>query len=146
MEFDYPGGWTLTQETLTNAGATAKLRVPWPGPQFLAPYGATYGLADLIDCMQVRKTPSWPRSWVNVSPLLHCCIPAGMRGPTRIFWANRMPCSPQGRLDEPKNSGRRVGVAIETEIALKVSSGRGGEKIAMSLADRSLRLDYKWFR
>jgi hypothetical protein len=69
-----------------------------------------------------------------------------MREPTRIFWASRTLCSPQGRLDEPKNSGRRVGVAIETEIALKVSLGRGGEKIAMSLADRSLRLDYKWFR
>ena len=35
---------------------------------------------------KVRKTLSWPRSWANFS--LVSCIPAGMRGPTCIFWAN----------------------------------------------------------
>ena len=34
----------------------------------------------------VRKTPNWPRSWANFS--LYSCIPTGMHGPTRIFWAN----------------------------------------------------------
>jgi hypothetical protein len=35
---------------------------------------------------KVRKTPSWPRSWANFS--LFSCVPAGIRGPTCIFWAN----------------------------------------------------------
>ncbi len=51
-----------------------------------------------------------------------------------------------GRLDEPKNSGRRVAVALEVEIALKVSSARGGERVELPLADRSLGLNYDWFR
>ena len=41
---------------------------------------------DHDDGSQVRKTPSWPRSWGNFS--LYSCIPTGMHGPTRIFWAN----------------------------------------------------------
>ena len=106
MIFAYPTGWELYQDVETSkaaGGGTARLRVPWPAPQFLPPYGATYGLADCIDCLE-------------------------------------------GRLDEPKNSGRRVGVAIETEIALKLSSSRGGERVALPLTDRSLRLQYDWFR
>ena len=38
---------------------------------------------------QVRKTPSWPRSWANSS--LNSCIPTGMYGPTCLFWANLTP-------------------------------------------------------
>ena len=52
----------------------------------------------------------------------------------------------EGRLDEPKNSGRRVAVAIEVEIALKQSSARGGVRVDLPLADRSLGLNYDWFR
>ena len=52
----------------------------------------------------------------------------------------------EGRLDEPKNSGRRVAVAIEVEIALKQSSAQGGARVDLPLADRSLRLNYDWFR
>lgn len=52
----------------------------------------------------------------------------------------------EGRLDEPKNSGRRVAVAIEVEIALKQSSARGGARVDLPLADRSLGLNYDWFR
>ena len=51
-----------------------------------------------------------------------------------------------GDLDEPKNSGRRVAQAIEVEIALKLSSARGGERVELPLADRSLGLNYAWFR
>lgn len=51
-----------------------------------------------------------------------------------------------GRLDEPKNSGRRVAVALEVEIALKQSSARGGARVELPLADRSLGLNYDWFR
>ncbi len=51
-----------------------------------------------------------------------------------------------GKLDEPKNSGRRVAVALEVEIALKQSSAQGGARIDLPLADRSLRLNYDWFR
>ena len=52
----------------------------------------------------------------------------------------------EGRLDEPKNSGRRVAVAVEVEVALKQSSARAGERIELPLEDRSLGLNYDWFR
>ena len=52
----------------------------------------------------------------------------------------------EGRLDEPKNSGRRVSIAIEVEIALKQSAKQGGKRVELPLADRSLRLNYDWFR
>ena len=51
-----------------------------------------------------------------------------------------------GDLDEPKNSGKRVGTAIEVEIALKQSSAAGGVKVELPLNDRSLGLHYDWFR
>lgn len=51
-----------------------------------------------------------------------------------------------GVLNEPKNSGRRVAVALEVEIALKQSSAQGGVRIELPLADRSLGLHYDWFR
>ena len=52
----------------------------------------------------------------------------------------------EGRLDEPKNSGRRVAVALEVEMALKLSSARDGARVDLPLEDRSLRLNYHWFR
>ena len=52
----------------------------------------------------------------------------------------------EGRLDEPKNSGRRVAVALEVEIALKQSSARGGVRVDLPLEDRSLGLSYSWAR
>ncbi len=51
-----------------------------------------------------------------------------------------------GRMEEPKNSGRRVAVALEVEVALKQSSAQGGERVELPLADRSLGLNYDWFR
>ena len=51
-----------------------------------------------------------------------------------------------GKLDEPKNSGRRVAVALEVEIALKQSSAQGGQRVDLPLTDRSLGLNYDWFR
>ena len=51
-----------------------------------------------------------------------------------------------GEMDEPKNSGRRVGIALEVEVALKQSAAQGGVKVELPLADRSLGLDYDWFR
>ena len=51
-----------------------------------------------------------------------------------------------GKLDEPKNSGRRVAVALEVEIALKLSSAQGGQKVDLPLEDRSLGLNYEWWR
>jgi predicted dehydrogenase len=51
-----------------------------------------------------------------------------------------------GGLDEPKNSGRRVAVALEVEIALKQSSAQGGVRVDLPLADRTLGLHYDWFR
>ena len=51
-----------------------------------------------------------------------------------------------GKLDEPKNSGRRVAVALEVEIAIKLSSAQGGRRIDLPLEDRSLGLEYDWHR
>ncbi len=95
-------GFKLWQDIETAAGIS-RIEAPWPDPQFVGPYGAVYGLADVIDCME-------------------------------------------GRLDEPKNSGRRVALALEVEIALKQSSARGGVRVDLPLEDRSLRLNYDWFR
>ncbi|MYC80776.1 MAG: Gfo/Idh/MocA family oxidoreductase [Acidobacteria bacterium] len=52
----------------------------------------------------------------------------------------------EGRMKEPKNSGRIVAMALEAELGLKQSSARGGERIQLPLADRSLGLTYDWFR
>ena len=46
--------------------------------------------------------------------------------------------------DELKNSGRRV--ALEVEVALKASSEQGGNRVDLMLEDRSLGLNYDWFR
>ena len=51
-----------------------------------------------------------------------------------------------GRLDEPKNSGRRAAVALEVEIALKESAAQDGMRVDLPLADRSLGLHYDAFR
>ena len=51
-----------------------------------------------------------------------------------------------GKLDEPKNSGRWVAVALEVEIAIKLSSAQGGQRIDLPLKDRSLGLEYDWHR
>ena len=52
----------------------------------------------------------------------------------------------EGRMKEPKNSGRIVAAALEAELAMKQSSARGGERIELPLKDRSLGLTYDWFR
>ncbi len=52
----------------------------------------------------------------------------------------------EGKLDEPKNSGRRVAVALEVELALKQSAAQGGVRVDLPLEDRSLGLHYDWFR
>ncbi len=52
----------------------------------------------------------------------------------------------EGRMKEPKNSGRLVAVALEAEVGLKQSSARGGERVKLPLKDRSLGLTYDWFR
>lgn len=51
-----------------------------------------------------------------------------------------------GRLDEPSNSGRRVAIALEVEIAMKRSSARNGARIDLPLPDRKAGLNYDWFR
>jgi hypothetical protein len=51
-----------------------------------------------------------------------------------------------GNLDEPKNSGRRVAMALEVEVALKQSAARGGQRVELPLVDRSAGLEYDWHR
>ncbi len=52
----------------------------------------------------------------------------------------------EGMLDEPKISGRRVHIALEIELAMKQSSARGGVRVDLPLKDRSVGLNYDWFR
>ena len=52
----------------------------------------------------------------------------------------------EGRLEEPKNSGRSVALALEVEIAMKLSAAQGGARVELPLADRSLGLEYDWHR
>jgi hypothetical protein len=52
----------------------------------------------------------------------------------------------EGRLDEPKNSGRRVATALEVEVALKKSSDEGSVRVDLPLEDRSLGVNFDWFR
>ena len=52
----------------------------------------------------------------------------------------------EGRMEEPKNSGRRVARAIEVEVGLKLSAARGGERVDLPLEDRTLGLEYDWHR
>ena len=52
----------------------------------------------------------------------------------------------EGRLDEPKNSGRCIARALEVEIGLVQSANKGGVRVDLPLADRDLGLNYDWFR
>jgi Oxidoreductase family, NAD-binding Rossmann fold len=106
MAFDYHTGWRLWRNAASLGiahAAPGPVELPWPEPQFVPPYGAVYGLADIFACLS-------------------------------------------GALDEPKNSGRRVAVALEIEIALKLSAAQGGARVDLPLKDRSLGLHYDWFR
>ena len=102
LAYDFPTGWQRWEE-MEVEGRPHRVEVPWPGPQFVPPYGGVYSLNDVMDCLA-------------------------------------------GKLDEPKNSGRRVAMALEVEIALKLSSARGGVRVDLPLEDRSLGLNYDWFR
>ena len=102
LVFDFPTAWQRW-EVMEVEGRPFRVEVPWPGPQFVPPYGGVYSLNDVMDCLA-------------------------------------------GKLDEPKNSGRRVAIALEVEIALKLSSARGGVRVDLPLEDRSLGLNYDWFR
>ena len=52
----------------------------------------------------------------------------------------------EGRADGPRNSGRSMARALEVEVALKQSSAQGGVRVAIPLEDRSLGLNYDWYR
>ena len=68
-------------------------------------------------------------------------------GTMRTVWClDDLIASMEGRMDEPKNSGRRVAMALEAELGMKQSSAQGGKQIKLPLKDRSLGLTYDWFR
>ena len=73
-------------------------------------------------------------------------VPQFLSGMRTVYCLDDLIACMEGRLDEPKNSGRRVAVALEVELGLKLSSARGGERVELPLADRSLALTYDWFR
>ena len=90
---------------------------------------------------QDTDTPSGGKGRVEMS------WPNPQFGTMRTVWCldDLIACM-EGRMDEPKNSGRRVAVALEAELALKQSSAQGGERVRLPLKDRSLGLTYDWFR
>ena len=70
-----------------------------------------------------------------------------VRGSMRTPWClDDLIATMEGRMKEPKNSGRIVAAALEAELAMKQSSDRGGERVDLPLKDRSLGLTYDWFR
>ena len=72
--------------------------------------------------------------------------PQMTRGSAAIYGFSDIFDCLDGKMDEPKNSGRRVAVALEVEVALKQSSARGGVRVDLPLEDRSLGLEYDWHR
>jgi hypothetical protein len=57
------------------------------------------GADDTVSKLKVRKAPCRARSWANFSLLYgSSCIPTGMHGPTRIFWAELTPRSRARRI------------------------------------------------
>jgi hypothetical protein len=48
--------------------------------------------------LQVRKTPSWPRSWANVSLFFKPYSHRNAHGSICIFWANLKPFSRPGEV------------------------------------------------
>ena len=95
--------------------------------------GFRWWKAQTVDGVQHRVEMPWPQ-------------PQFLQPYGGVYPLNDVMDCLAGRLDEPKNSGRRVAVALEVEVALKQSSALGGEKVALPLADRSLGLNYDWFR
>ncbi len=72
--------------------------------------------------------------------------PQFLPGMRTVYCLDDLLACMEGRLDEPKNSGRRVAVALEVELGLKRSAAQGGERVELPLADRRLALTYDWFR
>ena len=104
-----PNEWLLWQDIDTPGppysprGPKRRVQMPWPDPQIVRGSGASYSLADVIDCLE-------------------------------------------GRSDQPRNSGKNMARALEVEIALKQSSAQGGARVDIPLKDRSLGLNYDWYR
>ncbi len=72
--------------------------------------------------------------------------PQFIPGARTVYCLDDLIACMEGRLDEPKNSGRRVAIALEVELGMKHSAARDGERVALPLADRGLGLSYDWFR
>ena len=72
--------------------------------------------------------------------------PQFLPGARTVYCLDDLIACMEGRLDEPKNSGQRVALALEVELGMKLSAARGGERVELPLADRSLGLTYDWFR
>ena len=103
--------------------------------------------------MSFDRTQHYWRLWQDID------TPAGKRrvrmpwpdpqfglGMRTVYCLDDLIACMEGRMDEPKNSGRLVAVALEAELAMKQSSARGGERVELPLKDRSLGLTYDWFR
>jgi predicted dehydrogenase len=100
-----------------------------------------------------RQEPNGWRLWQDIE------IPAGVRriempwpeplvveGSRPVYMLQDILDCLDGKLDEPKLSGRRTAMAIELHVALKLSSAQGGARVDLPLKDRSLGLAYDWWR
>ena len=52
----------------------------------------------------------------------------------------------EGRMAEPKNSGRSVAMAFEVELAMKLSAAQGGARVELPLPNRDVAMEYDWHR
>ena len=89
-------------------------KMPWPGPQFMMPGLAVYALDDAIACLSgPTRGGSAALAFSTVGFLWRSCnkimAHGTLNGPVRRFLAR---ADREGRLDEPKNSGRRVAIPI----------------------------------
>ena len=89
-----------------------------------------------VDSPAGRTRMEWPWPGVQLSE----------SGGAAIDGLNDVMACLAGSLDEPKNSGRRVAMALEVEVALKQSAAQGGRRVDLPLADRSAGLEYDWHR
>ena len=99
----------------------------------------------ILTAPEVRKTPSWPKSWPTAA--FYSCIPIGMPGPTCMFWANLTPFSLEiVALNQDlgvggKLQGKYLGSALGPDDANAAIQGGNTSAIAIKCDGKP---DQKW--
>jgi hypothetical protein len=81
---------------------------------------------------QVRKTPSWPRSWANFSLLQLCSHSLGMHRPTCIVWANLTPFSAQFYYSNLYSAAYGLSVLAPATKAITAALKNAGVGVGLS--------------